>query len=74
MAQVQVPQSADDAKRMVRTNPIKSFLVTVIHLYAIYLSFKCNKGFQIGHFLAALCCSPFYIMYQFAVNYKKCIR
>ena len=34
---------------------------------AIYLSFKCNRGFDLGGFLAALCCAPCYIAYRLAV-------
>lgn len=46
---------------------------TLLGLYAIYLSFKCNKGgFNIGHFLAALFFAPFYILYQFANNFEDC--
>ena len=32
------------------------FLSTAIWLYAIYLNFKCNKGFSLGSFLLAFCC------------------
>lgn len=39
----------------------------VIMYYAIYLSFKRNKGFRPGPFLAALFFSPFYILYAWAV-------
>ncbi|MEX0597487.1 MAG: hypothetical protein WD512_13410 [Candidatus Paceibacterota bacterium] len=51
------------------------FLITwvasfAVFVYAIYLSFKCNKGFNFGGFLAAFCCSPCYVIYS-AVN--KCL-
>ena len=39
----------------------------IIMYYAIYLSFKRNKGFRPGPFLAALFFSPFYILYAWAV-------
>ena len=36
-------------------------------IIAIYLSFKCNNGFHFGSFLAALCFSPIYLLYRYAV-------
>ena len=54
-------------------NLLISLSWTILGLYAIYLSFKCNKNeFNIGHFLAALFFAPFYILYQFANNYETC--
>ena len=50
-----------------------SLFWTLLSLYAIYLSFKCNKGgFNIAHFLAALFFAPFYVIYQFANNFEDC--
>jgi len=45
-----------------------SLFWTIVTFYAIYLSFKCNKGFDLTGFLGALCCSPMYIAYQLAVG------
>ena len=54
-------------------NFLISLFWTLLSLYAIYLSFKCNKGsFNIGHFLAALFFAPFYVIYQFANNFEDC--
>ena len=54
-------------------NFLISLFWTLLSLYAIYLSFKCNKGgFNIGHFLAALFFAPFYVIYQFANNFDDC--
>jgi hypothetical protein len=39
----------------------------IIGLFAIYLSFKCNNGFNLGSFLIALFCPVFYILYKFVV-------
>lgn len=44
------------------------FLSTAIWLYAVYLSFKCSKGFSFTSFLLAFCCSPCYIAYRYAVK------
>jgi len=46
----------------------------VFFIWAIYLSFKRNNGFDIGAFLAACCCSPCYIVYAFAVPVTPAIR
>lgn len=39
----------------------------IFFVWAIYLSFKRNAGFDIGGFLAACCCSPCYVVYAYAV-------
>ena len=49
-----------------------SFFWTLVSFFAIYLSFKCNKGFNFGHFLAACCCAPFYIAIMLGTSYEKC--
>ena len=46
---------------------VLSILNWVVQFYAIYLSFKCNKGFNLGSFLVACCCSYFYVAYRVAV-------
>jgi hypothetical protein len=40
----------------------------VVGLYAVFLSFKCNKGFNLGHLVLALLFPWFYILYHLAVN------
>ncbi len=40
----------------------------IIFGFAIYLSFKCNKGFNLGSFLLAFFFSPFYILYHLALT------
>ena len=42
-------------------------LDVLFFIWAIYLSFKRNNGFDIAAFLAACCCSPCYVVYAFAV-------
>jgi hypothetical protein len=41
-----------------------------LFIFAIYLSFKCNKGFNLGGFLMACCCSAIYIAYKLATGCK----
>ncbi len=43
---------------------IKSLINSILTVYAIYLSVKCNNGFNVGHFLLAIIFSPFYIIYH----------
>jgi len=40
---------------------------TIIALFAIYLSFKCNKGINVLDLLLALFCPVLYIVYRLAV-------
>ena len=48
------------------------YIYSVFHgsmsLIAIYLSFKCNKGFDFGSFLVAICCPYIYIVYTLATK------
>jgi hypothetical protein len=50
-----------------------SILQFLIFCYAIYLSVKCNQGFNFGSFLAACCCSPCYVAYRLAMGTKGCL-
>ena len=44
----------------------------ILAIFAIYLSFKCNHGFELPHFLLACCCPIPYIIYQFVVSPTFC--
>lgn len=45
-----------------------SALHSIIALYAIYLSFKCNNGIHVGAFVLAICCPWLYVLYHHAVS------
>jgi len=47
---------------------IYSVFHTMMTLVAIYLSFRCNKGFEIGPFLVAILCPYLYIIYILATK------
>lgn len=47
---------------------IYSVLHTLLALFAIYLSFKCNDGFNFLGFIGALIVPHIYIVYQIAMN------
>ena len=40
----------------------------LIAVFALYLSFKCNKGFKFWPFVAAFCCPYIYIPYILATK------
>ena len=48
------------------TGIIISILNLLLLVYALYLSFKCNNGFNLASFLLACCCSPCYVAYRLA--------
>jgi hypothetical protein len=50
---------------------ITAFISWLVAVFAIYLSFRCSKGFNIGQLLLALFCAPCYILYHLAVT-KLC--
>lgn len=47
---------------------IYSVFHTMMSIAAIYLSFKCNKGFNFLSFLLACCCPYIYIIYTLATK------
>jgi hypothetical protein len=40
----------------------------IISFFAIYLSWRCNNGFNLLSFLVAFFCAPFYIIWALATN------
>ena len=44
----------------------------VAFLFAIYLSFRCHGGFDLGSFLVAFFCPWIYIIYVFATKSDMC--
>ncbi len=70
---VQTKWSANQPVRVVNVESgtgryIYSVFHTIMSLVAIYLSFRCNKGFEIGPFLVACCCPYIYIIYILATR------
>ena len=43
---------------------------TAVFCYALYLAFKCKKGFDLGEVLMACCCFYLYVPYRLAVPCK----
>ena len=48
--------------------PMYSVFHTIIMVFALYLSFKCNNGFNPVDFLLACCCPVLYIIYRAATS------
>lgn len=56
-------------------SPVKtmySIFHLVVSVFALYLAFKCNNGFDLGGFLLACCCPYIYIIYKFATSDNFC--
>jgi amino acid permease len=51
---------------------IYSIFHTITAIFALYLSFRCNNGFNAGGFLFACCCPYIYIIYTFATSKDFC--
>lgn len=60
----------DNKEIVVLSNNSIFFTIThfIISLFAFYLSWRCNNGFNIISFLCALCCPYLYIIYALAVH------
>lgn len=57
------------------TTAMASLIGLVVTLFAVYLSLRCNSRFSFGSFLAAVCCSPFYIIYIWATKgFEYCLQ
>ena len=50
---------------------IYSVFHTIMFFIAIFLSFRCNRGFSFGSFLVACVCPPIYIFYVLITEYDK---
>lgn len=63
-------RSTDDKEVVVVSHTSVFFTIThlIISLFAFYLSWRCNNGFNIISFLCALCCPYLYIIYALAVH------
>ena len=46
---------------------ISGVIQSLLLLVALYFSFKCNKGFNLGSVLLACCCPICYIAYRLAI-------
>jgi hypothetical protein len=51
---------------------IYSVFHMIVSLFALYLSFKCNDGFDFGSILMACFCPYIYIIYKFATSENFC--
>ena len=47
-------------------------IMIAIYVFAIYLSIKCNGGFDFIGFLGAICCNWCYIAYKLVSDWDKC--
>lgn len=66
-------------RNMVKNNSNKSpmsifikFIWSLVCLFALYLSFKCNNGFNLQGFLGALLFGPLYVAYKLGSHWDKC--
>jgi hypothetical protein len=51
---------------------IYSMIHALAALFAIFLTFRCNQGFDLGSFIGAVLCPYIYIIYQFAQAKMLC--
>ena len=50
---------------------ITQIFFLALTVWALYLAFKRNGGFELGSFLAAICCSVCYIVYAYAIPVQQ---
>lgn len=64
------PSPSLDSEPFVHT--FISLIHTILAIFALYLSFICNKGFDLPSFIGAACCPYIYILYVFAIRPDLC--
>ena len=66
------PQMPSSQFVVVQSSGVGRYIYSVFHLImslvAIYLSFKCNNGFNVSSFIIAFCCPYIYIIYVLATR------
>lgn len=61
-------QLFNSQKDLCASSEIYTVFHTVLSIIAIYLSFRCNKGFDLMSFLIACCCPYLYIIFTIATK------
>jgi len=63
-------EKKDNEQTKIKSQLYSLYSIThlIISFFAIYLSWRCNNGFNILAFLAALCCPYLYIIWALATN------
>lgn len=54
------------------TSTIYGVFHFICFIFAFYLAFKCNDGFEITSFIAACCCPFLYIIFKYATDSSFC--
>lgn len=63
----------DDEQTYRKYKEYFNYLYYTLTLYAIYLSYKCNgKKMKLDSIFYSLFFGPFYIIYKFTTDYRKC--
>ena len=55
--------SNEDQNKGISLKKIYAFLHFFIGIFALYVSFKCNRGLDMPHIAAACCCPHIYLIY-----------
>ena len=63
----EVDESMKKLSNSLTVSPIVQIFNALVLFFALYISFKCNKGFNFGSFLFACCCPILYVPYRLAV-------
>jgi hypothetical protein len=67
-----LPQKENKNKNMPPYHTYYIIFHLITSIFALYLSFKCNSGFNLNGFLLALFFPHFYIIYEFAISKDFC--
>jgi hypothetical protein len=62
------PIEEEEQKPRTVLGTLHYIVYTIMFVLAIFVSIKCNDGFEPKSFIAAFCCSPFYLIYKLAMR------
>ena len=63
----ELEKSIQNLSNSLSISPIVQIFNALVLFFALYISFKCNKGFNFGSILFACCCPVLYVPYRLAV-------
>lgn len=61
----------DNKKPGISKMMIFNIVIGLFTIYAIYLSYSCNNGFDLVGLIGACCCGPLYVIYKLLVECNK---
>lgn len=66
--------ASKEDKKIDPMTTVYGILYLLMWIFALYLSFRCNNGFDFLHFCCAYYYAPCYVLYALATHYNVCFN